>query len=103
LVAGNPVRAIYAEGDLPPEFATDAEFNAAQAQQVKDLGADALTDKKEALPSAEERKNARPVFNFNTLSVPIIYTLCASWVRRCVSVPVCPKNPSAQGNSSKKR
>ena len=48
------MHAIYAEGDLPPEFAKDTEFNAVQVQQVKDFGADAITAKKEALPSAEE-------------------------------------------------
>jgi hypothetical protein len=67
LVAGNPVHAIYAEGDLLPEFAKKTEFNAVQAQQVKDLGADTITAKKDALPSAEERKKPRPVINFNTL------------------------------------
>jgi hypothetical protein len=44
--------------------AKDTEFN---AQQVKDSGADAITAKKEALPGAEDRKNARLVINFNTL------------------------------------
>ena len=29
------VHATYAEGDLPPEFAKDTEFNAFPAQQVK--------------------------------------------------------------------
>ena len=38
-----------------------------QAQQVKDLEADAITAKKETLPGTAERKNARPVINFNTL------------------------------------
>jgi ferredoxin len=53
-----PVHAIYAEGDLPPEFTKDTEFNATQAQQVKDAGGDAITVKKEALPGAQERKKA---------------------------------------------
>ena len=53
-----PVHAIYAEGDLPPEFTKDTEFNATQAQQVKDAGGDAITVKKEALPGAQERKRA---------------------------------------------
>ena len=53
-----PVHAIYAEGDLPPEFTKDTEFNATQAQQVKDGGGDAITVKKEALPGAQERKKA---------------------------------------------
>ncbi len=33
-----PVHAIYAEEDLPPEFAKDVEFNATQAHQLKDSG-----------------------------------------------------------------
>ena len=67
LVAGNSVHAIYAEGDLPPEFAKDTELNAVQAQQVEDLGPDAITAKKKALPGAEKRKNAKSVINFDTL------------------------------------
>jgi ferredoxin len=53
-----PVHAIYAEGDLPPEFAKDVEFNAVQAHQLKDSGAPAITVRKEALPTALERKKA---------------------------------------------
>src|SRR3569832_2192574 len=53
-----PVHAIYADGDLPAEFAEDTEFNAVQAQQVKDSGGDPITLKKEPLPSAVERKQA---------------------------------------------
>jgi hypothetical protein len=56
LVAGNPVHAIYAEGDLLPEFAKKTEFNAVQAQQVKDLGADTITAKKDALPAPRSGK-----------------------------------------------
>lgn len=51
--------AIYAEGYLPREFAKDTEFNAVQAQQVKDSGADATTAKKEALPGGQGRKTPR--------------------------------------------
>ncbi len=53
-----PVHAIYAEEDLPPEFVKDTEFNATQAHQVKDSGGDAITVRKEALPTALERKKA---------------------------------------------
>jgi ferredoxin len=53
-----PVHAIYAEGDLPAEFAKDTEFNATKAQEVKDKGGDAITAKKEALPGALDRKKA---------------------------------------------
>jgi len=53
-----PVHAIYADGDLPPEFTKDIEFNATQAYAVKEAGGDAITVKKEALPGALERKKA---------------------------------------------
>src|SRR6202008_15378 len=33
-----PVHAIYADADVPPEFARDVEFNAVQAKQLKDSG-----------------------------------------------------------------
>jgi len=45
-----PVHAIYAEADLPPEFTKDIEFNATQAHQLKDSGAEAITARKEPLP-----------------------------------------------------
>jgi ferredoxin len=53
-----PVHAIYEEQDLPPEFAKDVEFNATQAHQLKDSGTEAITVRKEPLPSAAERKKA---------------------------------------------
>jgi ferredoxin len=53
-----PVHAIYEELDLPPEFAKDVEFNAVKAQEVKDSGGEAITVRKEPLPSAAERKAA---------------------------------------------
>ena len=53
-----PVHAIYAEADVPAEFTKDIEFNATQAHQIKDSGAEAITVKKEALPGANERKKA---------------------------------------------
>jgi ferredoxin len=51
-----PVHAIYAEPDLPSEFTKDTEFNATQAHQIKDTGTDPITKKKDALPTAAERK-----------------------------------------------
>jgi ferredoxin len=51
-----PVEAIYAEGDLPPEFLADMEFNAVQALAVKGSGRGAILAKKPPLPSAEQRK-----------------------------------------------
>ena len=53
-----PVHAIYEENDLPPEFAKDVEFNAVQSRQLKDSGAEAITARKDPLPSAEARKKA---------------------------------------------
>jgi ferredoxin len=53
-----PVHAIYADADLPPEFAKDTEFNATKANEIKDAGGEAITVKKEALPTAAERKAA---------------------------------------------
>jgi ferredoxin len=53
-----PVHAIYADADVPPEFAKDIEFNATEAHQIKDAGAEAITARKDALPTAAERKKA---------------------------------------------
>ncbi|PYI86133.1 MAG: ferredoxin [Verrucomicrobia bacterium] len=53
-----PVHAIYADADLPPEFTKDIEFNANQAHQIKDSGAEAITTRKDPLPGAMERKKA---------------------------------------------
>ena len=53
-----PVHAIYADADLPPEFTKDVEFNAVQSNQIKEAGGEAITIKKEALPTAAERKAA---------------------------------------------
>ena len=53
-----PVHAIYADADVPPEFAKDTEFNANQAHQLKDASAEAITARKEPLPGALERKKA---------------------------------------------
>ena len=53
-----PVHAIYAEADLPPEFSKDIEFNATEANRVKDTTGEPITKKKDALPGAQERKKA---------------------------------------------
>lgn len=53
-----PVHAIYAEEDLPPEFTNDIEFNATQAQQVKDSGSEPIITRKAPLPGALDRKKA---------------------------------------------
>lgn len=51
-----PVEAIYSEGDLPQEFQSALEFNAAEARRVKEAGQDAIVQKKEPLPTANTRK-----------------------------------------------
>jgi ferredoxin len=51
-----PVHAIYAEEDLPAEFQADTEFNAVQSREIKEAGKEAIVKKKEALPTAEQRK-----------------------------------------------
>jgi ferredoxin len=53
-----PVHAIYADADVPAEYTKDIEFNAVEANQIKDSGAAAITVKKDALPTANDRKKA---------------------------------------------
>ena len=55
-VAECPVEAIYAEGDVPAEFQANTEFNATEGRRVKDSGQPAIVKKKDALPTAEQRK-----------------------------------------------
>ena len=75
LVARSFVHAIEAEGDLPPEFAKDTEFNAVQAQQIKDSGGRRDHGQEGGITRAPgERENARLVINFNTLFRTYIYT-----------------------------
>jgi hypothetical protein len=50
------VHAIYAEGDVPPEFQSDIEFNATEARRVKESGQGAIETKKDPLPTAVQRK-----------------------------------------------
>jgi len=57
-VAVCPVHAIYADMDLPPEFTKDTEFNSVEANRIKDSGGEAITVKKDPLPTAAERKAA---------------------------------------------
>jgi len=51
-----PVEAIYADADVPAEYAAGIEFNAIEAKRVKEEGKDAITQKKEPLPTATARK-----------------------------------------------
>jgi ferredoxin len=55
-VAECPVEAIYAEADVPAEFQANIEFNAVEARRVKDSGQAAIVKKKEALPTAAQRR-----------------------------------------------
>ena len=55
-VAECPVEAIYAEADLPSEFQSSTEFNAAEARRLKDSGQEAILKKKDPLPTAAQRK-----------------------------------------------
>ena len=55
-VAECPVEAIYAEGDLPPQFLADTELNATEARRLKDAGTEPIVKKKDPLPTAPERK-----------------------------------------------
>jgi len=51
-----PVHAIYAGGDVPPEFQSDIEFNATEARRVQESGQGAIETKKDPLPTAAQRK-----------------------------------------------
>jgi ferredoxin len=53
-----PVHAIYADADLPAEYTKDIEFNAVESNKIKDSGGAAITVRKDALPTANERKKA---------------------------------------------
>jgi ferredoxin len=55
-VAECPVEAIYAESDVPSEFQSSIEFNATEARRLKDSGQTAILKKKDALPTAAQRK-----------------------------------------------
>ena len=51
-----PVEAIYMEEDTPEEFLASIEFNATEAARLKADGQEGITDKIDALPTAEARK-----------------------------------------------
>jgi len=55
-VAECPVEAIYAEDDVPEEFQANIEFNATISHEFQDAGEDAITEQKDPLPTAEDRK-----------------------------------------------
>jgi ferredoxin len=53
-----PVHAIYADADVPVEYTKDIEFNALESNKIKDSGAAAITVRKDALTTANDRKKA---------------------------------------------
>ena len=57
-VAECPVEAIYAEDEVPEEFEDAIAQNAELAMEIKDSGAEPITDQKDPLPTAEERRSA---------------------------------------------
>ena len=57
-VAECPVEAIYAEDEIPDEYEGALEFNTIEAAKLKDAGVEPITDQKEPLPTAEEKRAA---------------------------------------------
>jgi ferredoxin len=55
-VAECPVEAIFAEGDLPAAHQSSVEQNGTEARRLKDSGQEAITKKKDPLPTAPQRK-----------------------------------------------
>ncbi|MCP5047558.1 MAG: ferredoxin family protein [bacterium] len=51
-----PVEAIYSEDEVTPGEAHCIEFNANAAKQLKDEGKEPITEEKDPLPTAEEKK-----------------------------------------------
>ncbi|NNJ83523.1 MAG: ferredoxin family protein [Gammaproteobacteria bacterium] len=51
-----PVEAIFAEDDLPDEYKDAREFNATEAARLLEEGAEPITEQKEPLPTAEDKK-----------------------------------------------
>ena len=55
-VAECPVEAIFAEEDVPEEHESAIEFNKDEAERLQGEGVDAITERMDALPTADERK-----------------------------------------------
>ncbi len=51
-----PVEAIYAEAELPAEYAPDTEFNATESKRLKEAGREAIVHAGTPLPTAAQRK-----------------------------------------------
>ena len=55
-VAECPVEAIYADNAVPEEYQDGIEYNRVESLRVKEAGQEAITAKKDPLPTAEARK-----------------------------------------------
>jgi ferredoxin len=53
-----PVEAIYADADVPAQYQSDIEFNAAQSKRLKEAGQDAIVATKQPLATAAQKKAA---------------------------------------------
>jgi len=86
-----PVHAIYAEGDVPPEFRSDIEFNATEARRVQESGQGAIETKKDPLPTARPKESGFGLLN-GPASTARIKTrpvaLLAFSLRSAVLIPV---------------
>lgn len=51
-----PIEAIFPDDEIPEKFEADVEFNAEEVARLKDAGAEPLTEKKDPLPTAEEKR-----------------------------------------------
>jgi ferredoxin len=55
-VAECPVEAIYAEDELPEDQEHRLAYNADKSAELRDDGAEPITDQKDPLPTAEDKK-----------------------------------------------
>jgi ferredoxin len=53
-----PVQAIYADANVPEEFQANTAFNQVESARLKAEGIEAISKKKDPLPTAAERKAA---------------------------------------------
>lgn len=57
-VAECPVEAIYVEDELPDDKLDSLEFNATEAARLISEGAEPITDQKDPMPTAEDKRAA---------------------------------------------
>ena len=55
-VAECPVEAIYAEDEIPEEYPDALEYNTAESARLREVGTEPITDQKDPLPSAEDKR-----------------------------------------------